>query len=72
MPENFYERALELERQIHTLKQDCTEGILKNFTSIYTEAIGYYGFMENYTKCTELLSRMQGVLVKPYVLDCLS
>ena len=72
MPEKFYERVLEYERQIDTLKHECPEAILKALTNLYSDAIEYHGYLENTQKCGELQMRMQSVLVKPHVLDCLA
>ena len=39
---------------------------------MYSDAIEYYGYMDQHEKCLDLQMRMQGILVKPYILDCLS
>ena len=54
MPDNFYERVLDLERQIDTLKSKCPELLLKNLTNLYSDAIEYHGYMDNHKKCLEL------------------
>jgi hypothetical protein len=72
MPENFYERVLDYERQIEVLKHNCPESLLKGLTNLYSDAIEYHGYMDNHQKCLELQMRMQSILVRPYVLDCLS
>ena len=72
MPENFYERVLDYERQIDTLKHKTPEHLLKSLTNLYSDAIEYHGYLDNSQKCQELQMRMQSILVRPYVLDCLS
>ena len=72
MPENFYQRVLEYERQVDILKDKCPEHILKGLTNLYSDAIEYFGYLDDHTKCTELQMRMQSILVRPYVLDCLA
>lgn len=72
MPEQFYERLLDYERQIETLKHKCPEPLLKKLTNLYSDAIEYHGYMDNHQKCLELQMRMQDILVRPYILDCLS
>ena len=48
MPENFYERVLDYERQIDTLKQNCPEHLLKSLTNLYSDAIEYHGYLDNH------------------------
>lgn len=72
MPENFYQRMLEYERQVELLKEKCPESVLKGLTNLYSDAIEYFGYLDDHTKCTELQMRMQGILVRPYVLNCLA
>ena len=72
MPENFYQRVLELERQVEIQKEKCPEKILKQLTNLYSDAIEYFGFLDDHKQCLELQMRMQGILVRPYVLDCLA
>lgn len=63
---------LEYERQVEILKDSCPENILKGLTNLYSDAIEYFGYLDDHTKCTELQMRMQSILVRPYVLDCLA
>ena len=72
MPENFYQKVLEYERQVEILKEKCPEKILKGLTNLYSDAIEYFGFLDDHKQCLELQMRMQGILVRPYVLDCLA
>lgn len=54
MPENFYERVLNYERQIDTLKENCPQRIVTTVTNLYQEAINYYCFENDVEKCSEL------------------
>ena len=46
MPNNFYQRVLELEREIERLKEETPEPILKGLMSLYSEAIEYFGYID--------------------------
>lgn len=72
LPDNFYERVLDYERQIESLKDRCPESLIQGLTNLYGQAIEYHAFKDNQQKCLELQMRMQSILVRPYVLDCLS
>lgn len=39
--------------------------------SLYSDAIEYYGANDDHEMCIDLNMRMQSVLVRPYILDCL-
>ena len=71
MPYNFYGRVLELEKEIEKQKENTPEVILKGLMALYSEAIEYFGFIDQVDRCGELQMRMQSILVKPYVLKCL-
>lgn len=72
MPVDFYKRVLELEKEVDKLKEKCTEPLLKGLTQLYSEAIEYFGYIDQVDRCYELQMRMQSILVKPYVLACLN
>ena len=40
--------------------------------ALYSQAIEYYGFIDDVDRCADLNMRMQGILVRPYILDSLS
>jgi len=72
MPVDFYKRVLELEKEVDKLKTKCPEPLLKGLTQLYSEAIEYFGYIDQVDRCYELQMRMQSILVKPYVLECLN
>lgn len=39
--------------------------------ALYSDAIEYYGANDDHEMCIDLNMRMQSVLVRPYILDCL-
>ena len=39
--------------------------------TLYSEAIEYYGSQDDHEMCIDLNMRMQSILVRPYILDCL-
>ena len=61
-----------MEKEIDKLKENCSEVTLKSLMQLYSEAIEYFGFMDEPKRCSELQMRMQSILVRPYVLDCLT
>lgn len=63
---------LELEKEVDKLKERCSEPLLKGLTQLYSEAIEYFGYIDEIERCAELQMRMQSILVKPYVLECLN
>lgn len=63
---------LELEKEVDKLKDKCSEPLLKGLTQLYSEAIEYFGYIDEIERCAELQMRMQSILVKPYVLECLN
>ena len=72
MPVDFYKRLLELEKEVEKKREECSEVLLKGLTQLYSEAIEYFGYIDQVDKCMELQMRMQSILVKPYVLECLN
>ena len=72
MPNNFYQRVLELEREIERLQEKTPEPLLKGLMTLYSEAIEYFGYIDEVERCGELQMRMQSILVRPYVLECLN
>ena len=46
MPNNFYQRVLELEREIERLKEQTPEPLLKGLMALYSEAIEYFGYID--------------------------
>ena len=72
MPVDFYKRVLELEKEVDKLKEKCSEPLLKGITQLYSEAIEYFGYIDQVDRCYELQMRMQSILVKPHVLECLN
>ena len=69
---DFYQRVMELEKLLELYKDKTPENLLKTLTNLYSDAIEYFGFVNQPDKCIELQMRMQSILVRPYVLDCLS
>ena len=39
--------------------------------TLYSDAIEYYGANDDNEMCIDLNMRMQSILVRPYILDCL-
>lgn len=72
MPPDFYKNVLELEKEVDKHKENCSETLLKGLTTLYSEAIEFFGYKDQLDKCAELQMRMQSILVKPYVLECLN
>ena len=54
MPKDFYRRVLDLEKEIEKHKEKCSEPLLKGLMSLYSEAIEYFGFIDQVDKCGEL------------------
>ena len=54
MPVDFYKRVLELEKEVDKLKENCSEVLLKGLTQIYSEAIEYFGYIDQVDRCIEL------------------
>lgn len=46
MPDNFYKRVMEMEKEIEKLKENCSESLLKGVMQLYSEAIEYFGFID--------------------------
>jgi hypothetical protein len=46
MPENFYERVLEMEHLIELQKEDVEEPLLRELMDLYSSAIEYFGYMD--------------------------
>ena len=40
--------------------------------TLYSDAIEYFGYIDQVERCGELQMRMQSILVRPYVLECLN
>merc|ERR1712188_90249 len=72
MPPNFYERVLELEHQIEKQKEKVEEKLLREIMDLYSQAIEYFGYVDQPQRCTDLQKRMQSILVRDYILDSLS
>jgi hypothetical protein len=62
---------LEIERQIDDLKENTPHDLLQTLMTLYSDAIEYYGANDDHEMCIDLNMRMQSVLVRPYILDCL-
>jgi len=58
MPVDFYKRVLELEKEVDKLKEKSTEPLLKGLTTLYSEAIEYFGYIDQVDRCYELQMRM--------------
>ena len=54
MPFEFYKRVLELEMEVEKTKENCPEPILKGLMQLYSEAIEYFGYIDQVEKCGEL------------------
>ena len=39
--------------------------------TLFSDAIEYYGANDDHEMCIDLNMRMQSILVRPYILDCL-
>ena len=46
MPENFYERVLEMEHQIEMQKEGVEESLLRGLMDLYSSAIEYFGYID--------------------------
>ncbi len=64
LPERFHERVLQLEITIERQKEHTTHEALKQLTELYSQAIEYYGYMDDVETCMDLNLRMQSILVK--------
>lgn len=53
------------------MKQDTPHDLLQTLMTLYSDAIDYFGAMDDHEMCIDLNMRMQSVLVRPYILDCL-
>ena len=71
LPEKFFDKVLEIERQIDDLKENTPHDLLQTLMTLYSDAIEYYGANDDHEMCIDLNMRMQSVLVRPYILDCL-
>lgn len=72
MPENFYKRVMEMEKEVDKQRDKCDESLIRGLMQLYSDAIEYFGFIDQPQRCSELQMRMQSILVRPYVLDCLT
>lgn len=71
LPEKFFDKVLEIERQIDEMQQNTPHDLLQTLMALYSDAIEYYGANDDHEMCIDLNMRMQSVLVRPYILDCL-
>ena len=62
---------LEIEQQIEELEANTPHDLLQTLMTLYSDAIEYYGAMDDNEMCIDLNMRMQSILVRPYILDCL-
>ena len=46
MPENFYQRVMEMEREVDKLKGDPPEPLIRGLMRLYSDAIEYFGFVD--------------------------
>ena len=46
LPQNFYRRVMELEKEVEKLKENCPEVIIRQLIGLYSEAIEYFAFIE--------------------------
>ena len=54
------------------MQENTTSDLLQQLTALYSQAIEYYGFIDDPETCQDLNLRMQRILVKEHVLDALS
>ena len=47
LPDDFYKRVLELERQVDILREKCPETIFKELSDLFRDAIEYFGFLDD-------------------------
>jgi thiaminase len=47
LPQDFYKRVLDLERQVDTLKEKCPEELFKELSDLFRDAIEYFGFLDD-------------------------
>lgn len=71
LPEKFFDKVLEIERQIDELKENTPHDLLQTLMTLFSDAIEYYGANDDNEMCIDLNMRMQSILVRPYILDCL-
>ena len=71
LPEKFFDKVLEIERQIDELKDNTPHDLLQTLIKLYSDAIEFYGANDDNEMCIDLNMRMQSILVRPYILDCL-
>ena len=53
------------------MQQNTPHDLLQTLMVLYSDAIEYYGANDDHEMCIDLNMRMQSVLVRPYILDCL-
>lgn len=53
------------------MKENTPHDLLQTLMALYSDAIEYYGANDDHEMCIDLNMRMQSVLVRPYILDCL-
>ena len=53
------------------MKENTPHDLLQTLMTLYSDAIEYYGANDDHEMCIDLNMRMQSVLVRPYILDCL-
>lgn len=53
------------------MKGNTPHDLLQTLMALYSDAIEYYGSNDDHEMCIDLNMRMQSVLVRPYILDCL-
>lgn len=53
------------------MQANTPHDLLQTLMALYSDAIEYYGANDDHEMCIDLNMRMQSVLVRPYILDCL-
>jgi hypothetical protein len=46
MPDNFYKRVMEMEKEVDKLKENCNEPLIRGLMQLYSDAIEYFGFID--------------------------
>lgn len=46
MPENFYKRVMEMEKEVDKKREKCEESLIRGLMQLYSDAIEYFGFID--------------------------
>ena len=58
LPEKFFDKVLEIERQIDELRENTPHDLLQTLMSLYSDAIEFYSANDDHEMCLDLNMRM--------------